>query len=30
MIDALRMNMTVVALLAAASAINGVMLYQYL
>lgn len=30
MIDALRMNMTVVALLAAASAINGVMFYQYL
>ncbi len=30
MVDALRMNMTVVALLAAASAINGIMFYQYL
>jgi hypothetical protein len=30
MIDAVRMNVTVVALLAAASAINGVMFYQYL
>jgi hypothetical protein len=30
MIDALRMNVTVVALLATASAINGVMFYHYL
>ncbi|MET0877397.1 MAG: hypothetical protein ABWY14_09685, partial [Tardiphaga sp.] len=30
MLDALRMNVTVVALLAAASAINGFMFYQYL
>lgn len=30
MIDALRVNATVVALLAAASAINGVMFFHYL
>jgi hypothetical protein len=30
MLDALRVNATVVALLAAASAINGVMFYHYL
>jgi len=30
MLDALRVNVTVVALLAAASVINGFMFYQYL
>jgi hypothetical protein len=30
MLDALRMNVTVVALLAAASAVNGIMFFQYL
>ena len=30
MLDALRVNVTVVALLAIASAVNGIMFYQYL
>ncbi len=30
MLDALKLNMTVVMLLAAASAVNGVIFYQYL
>ena len=30
MLDALKLNVTVVTLLAAASAVNGIMIYQYL
>lgn len=30
MLDALKLNMTVVTLLAAASAVNGLIFYQYL